>query len=199
MLGLLPKSLEVNGVSYSIDSDFRNILQIFAAFNDDELKDNEKTYICLRRLYTEFEKIPVSDYAEAYKAASDFIECYTRSDTPGPKVIDWEKDEQLIFAAVNKVAGTEIRAVPFMHWWTFLGYFQGIDRDDLWSFILTIRQKKAKHKKLEKYESEFFLANRALCEINHVDKKKDAEEYLLALYNNLKQQDSESDKEGGEG
>jgi len=198
MLGLLPKTLEVNGTSYSINPDYRNILQIFTAFNDDELKDNEKTYICLRRLYTDFSTIPKTDYAEAYKAASDFIECRMHSDKPGPKVVDWEKDEQLIFAAVNKVAGTEIRAVPYMHWWTFLGYFQGIDRDDIWGFVLTIRQKKAKHKKLEKYENEFYLANRSLCEIKQVDKKKDAEDYLLALYNDLKKQDAESETEGGE-
>lgn len=195
MLGQLPKTLNVKGASYSINPDYRNILQIFTAFNDDDLKDNEKTYICLRRLYTELEKIPKSDYAEAYKAASDFIECRMHSDKPGPKLIDWEKDEQLIFAAVNKVAGTEIRAVQNMHWWTFLGYFESIDRDDLWGFILTIRQKKAKHKKLEKYETEFFNANRALCEMKHEDKKKDAEDYLSSLFNQLQ---NEKPEEGGE-
>lgn len=186
MLGTLPKALNVCGIDYSINSDYRNVLQIISAFNDDELKDNEKVYICLCRLYTEFGLIPTQDYEAAYAAACAFIEYNKSDDRPGPKVIDWEQDEHLIFAAVNKVAGQELRALDYMHWWTFLGFFQSIDRDDLYGFVISIRHKRAKHKKLEKHEQEFYNANRSLCEI-HASKnaKKDAEDYLAALYNEL--------------
>ena len=92
----------------------------------------------------------------------------------------------MIFSAVNKVAGREVRAVEYMHWWTFLGYFQTIDRDDIWGFVLTIRQKKAKKRKLEKHETEFYNANRALCDIGKVvDRKKEAEKYASDLFKEL--------------
>ena len=186
MLGQLPTSLEIRGVNYDIRSDYRNILQIISAFDAPDLKDGEKALVGLRRMYVDFEKIPTDAYKEAYEAAVTFIECGMHSDGPSPKVVSWEKDSQLIFAAINKVAGHEVRADPYMHWWTFLGYFQNVDRDDLWGFVLTIRQKRAKGKKLEQYETEFYNANRAMCDIgNRRNRKQEAIEYMEALYNEL--------------
>lgn len=186
MLGLLPKSLDVNGTQRAIRSDYRNILRIISAFEAQELKDQEKILICLKRMYTDFSDIPPSDYEAAYKAAVSFIDGQMKSDDPGPEVVDWEKDEPLIFAAINRVAGMEVRAVEYLHWWTFLGYFQSVNTDDLWGFVLTIRQKQARHRKLEKYETEFYNANRSMCDIGkYKSKKQEAHDYMEALYEEL--------------
>jgi hypothetical protein len=185
MLGQLPKTLEINGVEYAINTDYRNILQIFTAYNADELSDREKVYICMRRLFVDLPRLPRGDFEEAYRAAIRFIECNVHDDKPSPKVVNWEKDEQLIFPAINKVAGMEVRAVPYMHWWTFLGYFQAIDREDIWGFILTIRQKKAKHKPLEKHEKEFYNANRDLCQVEFAESKETAEDALADIFQSL--------------
>ncbi len=42
------------------------------------------------------------------------------------KVMDWEQDEPILFPAINQVAGCEVRSVPYIHWWTFVGYFMEI-------------------------------------------------------------------------
>lgn len=198
MLGLLPTSLTINNTEYEIRTDYRNILTIISAFNDEELRDAEKTLICLVRLYTDFYSIPESDYKEAYEAAVDFIECQMKSDKPSPKVIDWEKDEQLMFAAVNKVAGKEIRSETYIHWWTFIGYFQSIDRESIWGYVLTIRQKKAKRKKLDKAENDFYNANKSMIDIGRVtDRKLDAEMFADELYKQLLEEQREIEvKEG---
>ena len=47
MIGELPKSLTVNGVEHPIRTDFRDVLKIVCAFNDPELEQEEKVYICL--------------------------------------------------------------------------------------------------------------------------------------------------------
>lgn len=185
MLGMLPQTLNINGRAYKIRSDYRNILQIIAAFGDKELSDEEKAYVCLKRLFIAMESIPKSDYQDAYEAAVTFIECHISDRKPSPKVVNWEKDEQLIFPAINKVAGMEVRAVPYMHWWTFLGYFQSIDREDIWGFILTIRQKRAKGKKLEKYEKDFLNANRDICEVEFREEKVTTEDSLAKMFNEL--------------
>lgn len=185
MLGMLPQTLNINGRAYKIRSDYRDILQIIAAFGDKELSDEEKAYVCLKRLFVAMESIPKSDYQDAYEAAVTFIECHISDRKPSPKVVNWEKDEQLIFPAINKVAGTEVRAVPYMHWWTFLGYFQSIDREDIWGFILTIRQKRAKGKKLEKYEKDFLNANRDICEVEFREEKATTEDSLAKMFNEL--------------
>lgn len=185
MLGMLPQTLNINGRAYKIRSDYRDILQIIAAFGDKELSDEEKAYVCLKRLFVAMESIPKSDYQDAYEAAVTFIECHISDRKPSPKVVNWEKDEQLIFPAINKVAGMEVRAVSYMHWWTFLGYFQSIDREDIWGFILTIRQKRAKGKKLEKYEKDFLNANRDICEVEFREEKATTEDSLAKMFNEL--------------
>lgn len=194
MIGLLPQTLKVCNKDYAIRSDFRDILRIIMAYNDKDLSEQEKVFVCLRRIYKDIETMPKDEktYAAAINTATEFIECRMSDGKPGPKLVNWEKDEQLIFPAINKVAGTEVRAVPYMHWWTFLGYFQAIDREDLWGFVLTIRQKKAMHKKLEKHEQEFFAANRDLCSVEFASERKSPEDQMRAIYESLL-------KEGGAG
>ena len=83
---------------------------------------------------------------------------------PEPKTMDWIQDEQLIFSAVNHVAGKELRTEQYIHWWTFLGYFNEI-QDGLFSYVLSIRQKRSKGKKLDKAEQEYYSAHKDLIDI----------------------------------
>jgi hypothetical protein len=166
MLGRLPTSIKINGKNYDINTDFRDILCIIAAFNDDELDDKEKIYICLKRLYKDFDAMPPDDYTEAYTAALSFIECeQPHEHKASPRVVNWEKDEQLLFPAINKVAGCEVRLLQYLHWFTFMGFFQGIDREDTYGYILMLRQKKARGKKFEKHEQEFWNNNKQACSL----------------------------------
>lgn len=158
----LPTSLEVSGEEYAIRSDFRDVLRILLAFDDPELPANEKEYICLYLLYVDFERIPAEDYAEAYKAAVRFIDNGAENDGHSPRTMDWEQDANLLFPAINSVAGYEVRSVEYLHWWTFTGYFMEI-KDSIYSTVLQLRSKKAKGKKLEKSEREFWQANRKIC------------------------------------
>lgn len=181
MLGLLPDKLKIGTKDYAIRADFRNILRIFQAFNDKDLNDREKVIICLKRLFLELEQIPSELYQDAYEQAIKFIEGQIKGSGKA-KVVDWDKDEQLIFPAINKVAGMEVRSIPFLHWWTFLGYFQTVDSDDLWGYVLHIRQKRAKGKKLEKHEQEFFNANRELVLL---EPRKAPEDSLQEIFKSL--------------
>lgn len=161
MIGLLPRKLEVDGIEYEIRSDFRVALLIFEAFNDSELNNAEKATICLECLYT---VIP-ENTEDAYKKAIWFLD---GGDIPksklNKKTFDWKQDESLIFSAVNKSAGFETRAIEYLHWWTFLGYFSEIG-EGLFSQVINIRTKRAKGKKLEKWEREFFNEHREMIEL----------------------------------
>lgn len=192
MIGELPTKLTIGGKDYAIRSDFRNILRIFEALEDDELKDNDKLYIVLARMYTDFNRMPRECYEEAYKEACRFMECHDRSeDKKNPQLINWEKDEHMIFPAINAVAGCEVRTVQYMHWWTFLGYFENVDNECLWSFVLSIRQKRAKGKKLEKHEREFFNNNRDLCTVQFKQKSKKPEDTLADMFEMMTEGGSE--------
>jgi len=189
MLGDLPRTLTVGGRVYRIRSDFRSVLRIIAAYGDDELSDAEKIYVCLRQLYADFKEMPADDYAEAYERASWFLACGQPSTGREPrKTVDWAKDEQLIFPAVNKVAGKEVRLEKYVHWWTFMGYFQSIDREDTYGYVLMLRQKRAKGKQFEKWENEFWNNNREMCDLNMTASSgADAESALAEIYKELLQ------------
>ena len=40
--------------------------------------------------------------------------------------MDWDQDAPLIVPAINKVLGGEVRAMPYLHWWTFVGAYMEI-------------------------------------------------------------------------
>ena len=167
MIGELPRTVSVNGVEYAIRTDFRDILKIVTAFTDPELEDNEKVYVCLFILYEDFDTIPRRDYEAAFKEAIRFID-HAGDDVDeedprkNPRVMDWEQDEAIMFPAINKVAGFETRSAEYVHWWTFMGYYMEIS-EGVFSNVLSIRLKKAKGKKLEKWEREFWNSNKGIC------------------------------------
>lgn len=156
----------MNGRSYAIRTHYKAILDILCAFDDPELENEERVYVCLYILYEDFNSMPERDYEEAFKAALEFIEHGTASDsqTPSVRLMDWEQDERLLFPAINKVAGFETRSVDYLHWWTFLGYYMEMS-DGVFSQILGMRAKKAKGKPLEKWEREYWQANKGICEL----------------------------------
>lgn len=167
MIGELPESLEVNGKQYDIYPDYRNCLRILCALTDPDLDDVEKPLLCLALLYVKADTMPASDYEAALKAASAFLDHGGQEDDGKfhPRLMDWEQDENIIFPAVNRVAGFEVREVEYLHWWTFLGYCMSTDSESTFAQVIALRQKKAKHKKLEKWEREFWAANKSLCEL----------------------------------
>lgn len=167
MIGRLPDSLTVNGREYPIRTDYRDILTIMEAYEDPDLDGAEKAFTMLYILYPDFEEIPQDDLEEAFRQAAWFIDCGAQMKDEAkrtPRLVDWGQDERLLFPAVNTAAGMEVRAVEYMHWWTFMGYFMEI-REGTYAQVLSLRQKKAKGKKLEKWELEYWQNNRDICQL----------------------------------
>ena len=166
----LPTTVPVAGTVYNIrnKADYRVILDVIATCEDAELTNEEQIIIALIIFYdvldsveSVFETFNTSELLEeALQAMMNFIGCY--DDDIGyrtqHKVIDWVQDEQLIVSAINKVARTEIRALEYLHWWTFISYYMAIGECTL-STIVGIRDKIARGKKLDDFEREFKREN----------------------------------------
>lgn len=170
MIGELPETLMVGGKDYPIRTDYRNVLQVFEAFQDPELTQEEKWTVAIYLLFEDFacddDVLEAAqdgfDLGEAMKQISWFIS----AGQPEKQVLEqptynWTQDEQMIFSAVNKVAGRETRELEYLHWWTFLGYFNEVG-EGTFSFIVGIRHKLNKGKKLEKHEKEFLSHNKEI-------------------------------------
>lgn len=155
----LPAAVVIGGREYKIHADFRDILEILSLLDD----PNETEYIRWRKalavFYEEWQKIPSEHLSEAMQQLADFINCGQQDEKPAPKLLDWQQDALTIAADVNKVAGCEIRALPFLHWWTFLSYFAAIGEGQL-SMLVTIRDKLRRGKPLEKWERDYYRQNK---------------------------------------
>lgn len=169
----LPTSVCGGGTEYPIRTDFRAVLDVLCAMNDPELGEREKSIVLVQIMFPDWQNIPFEHLQECCKKACEFIDCGNRDDgKPHPKMIDWEQDAPIIVPAVNSVAHAEVRSVPYLHWWTFWGYFMEVG-ESLLSSVLNIRDKKAKHKKLEKWEQEFYRENKEIIDFK---RKETAEE-----------------------
>ncbi len=177
----LPTSVEVNGTEYKIQSDYRAALDILAALSDNELSNEDKAYAALDIFYPAFSEMPVSDYREALQQCFLFIDCGempngTKKQAP---LMSWSQDFRLIVAPVNRIAGGDVRALPYLHWWTFYSYYQEIG-DCLFAQVVSVRDKKARGKSLDKQEKEFYRRNRDMVDLR--TNYSDAEKNVLAAW-----------------
>lgn len=81
----------------------------------------------------------------------------------GMQDMDWQQDFPLIVAPVNKVLGEEVRAMRYLHWWTWNTAYTEIG-DCMFAQVVNIRRKKSKGEKLDKSEQEFYRKNRHLID-----------------------------------
>lgn len=159
----LPTSAAVGGKEYHIrnNADYRVILDVIAAYEDETLTDAERVISALIIFYDGVNTIEdvyctFDDVQEAVNVMMRFISCDDNKMGHNAKIklIDWVQDEQLIASAINRVIGQEVRFIDYMHWWTFIGHYMAVGECAL-SHVVGIRNKIARGKKLEKHEKEF--------------------------------------------
>ncbi len=160
----LPTSVKVCGIEYNIRSDYRAVLDICIALTDPELSDQDKGAVALSIFYPDLEKIPPENLEDALKQCFWFINCGEENHTQkGPKLVDWGQDFKLIVAPVNRVMGTEIRALGYLHWWTWVCAYQEIG-ECTFAQVVRIRDRKARGKALDKSDKEWYRKNRHLVD-----------------------------------
>lgn len=160
----LPRTAVVGGREYEIRTDFREILHIIEELNNPDIPEWIRWHIAIGSFFVG--EIPAENKREAMDRLSEFISYQETESRPGPVLMDWSQDAKAIVADVNKVAGQEVRDLPYLHWWTFLSYFHAIGEGQF-STMISIRDKLRKGKQLEKWEKEYYRENK-----ERVDLKK---------------------------
>ena len=114
----LPTCINVGGEDYKIRTDFRAVLDILKYFADPEYEPDEKWEICLDILYEDYANMPYNRRQEAAEKALEFIDMGIKDDgRRKPHTMDWEQDAPIIIPSVNRVLGSEVRAMEYLHWW----------------------------------------------------------------------------------
>lgn len=173
----LPVSVEVQGISYDIRTDYRCILDILSAVADPELDNQEKAEAALDIFYPGFEDMPSEHYEDALRGCFRFINCDSEeAPHKAPRLVDWEQDYSLLIAPINRVLGQEARAVEYLHWWTFLSAYYEIG-DCTFAQVVRIRDMKARGRSMDKSDREWYRRNRHLVDFKRTYTR--AEEDLM--------------------
>ena len=179
----LPTSVEIDGTSYEIRTDFRVIFDICSVLDDRELSDYEKKVCIVEMFYPDLQgKYPAIE--DLVERCFWFIRCGDPVDKQKkPKLVDWEQDFTYITSAVNRVLGADIRGIPYdaehntggLHWWTFISAYNEIGSECTFAQIVRIRDKKARGKNLDKEDTEWYRKNQELVDFRKVysDAEKD--------------------------
>ena len=173
--------------------DYRMVLDCLGVLEDEELKPLERIYAGLIIFYENFNDLQsildlddevVSSLLEKMFDFFNLNEPQDDTEIEKPKLVDRQTDSTLIISAINNIAGKEIRAEKYLHWWTFIGYYMAIGECSL-STVIGIRDKMAKNKKLENYEKEFKANNPKYFKMDlRTKSQKISDEWARSVWNN---------------
>ena len=173
----LPDSLQVGDRGIPIRADFRDVFKALAVFNE-PLPVAVRWCKAMKLFYCQ--SIEPEEYGAAAEAMAAFINCGA-PEKQGRRLICWQHDGRLIASEINKVAGREVRQLPFVHWWTFLGWFHAIG-DGPFAQTVAIRARLAAGKPLTDSQQAFYTENRDMVRLPdapEIQREKQQLELLL--------------------
>ena len=172
----LPTTINAGGQILPIrnNGDWRMVIDVNIALTDLELTEQERALVALMIFY-DCEIDEIKDIQAAIDGAMSFIAVGENESQQAkrPVLVDWQEDAGIIISGINGVLNREVRADPYMHWWTFVAAYMAIG-DSVLATVVSIRDKIARGKKLEKHERDFrrdnphyFCGNKRKTEAEH--------------------------------
>ena len=182
----LPTRAVIEDRVYQIHSDYRDVLELLRWLDGTAAPDLDaatRWYVAMRLFYPDFAAMPRQDWEPATRFLMEFLAA-GRPDPrhPGPRLVDWQRDAPRIAAGNRQATGQEVRALPYLHWWSFLSAFDAIGEGSF-ATVVAIRDKLRRGKKLEGWELEFYRSHRAAVDLRPApgDADEAEKQRLLAL------------------
>ena len=164
----LPIAVKIDGIEYKITNqcDYRMVLDVICALNDNELSEEQKVRTALYIFYEDISNC--SNVEKAVKEMYKIISYGEESEEQGeskPRLMDWEHDFPQIAPPVSRVLGYDVRTPgKYCHWWSLLGAYYEIGECQF-STVVSIRSKRAKGKPLDDWEREFYKENKKIVDL----------------------------------
>lgn len=165
----LPMSVEIDGKEYAIrnNCDFRIVLDVISALNDEELEMEQRVQCALFIFYEDLTRL-----TDVQKAVAEMLKIInlgeeTKEEERKPKLMDWEHDYPQLAPAISRVLGYSVRQkTTYTHWYDFIGAYMEIG-ECTFANIISIRNKRMKGKKLETWEQDFYRENKKMVDLPH--------------------------------
>lgn len=172
----LPTTVKTHDINFNIrnECDYRIVLDVINVIEDKDFTADEIAECTLMLFYENIEQLnEIEDDIERSEALQYLFEEMFKIINLGevsaekntkPAIMNWSKDFKLLVSPISRVIGYDVRKPEHTHWWTFVGAYMEIG-DCSFANIVSIRNKRYKGKKLEKWEEEFYRENRELIDL----------------------------------
>lgn len=173
MMWDLPTEIQIGEQIYHITKkcDYRVVLDVIIALNDEEMTTEEKVICGLLLFYEELtrENIRFCPHLEQLQKEMFSIinggEEQEENQEQKPQLMDWQHDFPQLAPPISRVLGYDVRTPDkYTHWYSFLGGYMEIG-ECTFSTIVSIRSKRAKGKKLDNWEQEYIREHRKMVEL----------------------------------
>ena len=189
-----PEKIEVDGIQFALDTDFRTAIRCFEIIEDDSIDDYERA---LAIIYLLLGDIPVNvDLRKVLKVLQKYLACGNDKNRPSEerKDMDFIQDEKYIVASFMSDYHIDLSSNESMHWWHFINLLNGLTEECVLNKVREIRTcdlKDFKGKQREKMAK----AKRQLAlktKVSHED------EIVLARFNALFEPSAENQLDEGD-
>ena len=133
LIDILPNKIEVEGIEYDINSDFRTSMLFELMMSDNELDNKQKIEQALKLYYP---KVP-ENINEAmdqllwfYRCGKDLITSGESGKGKSTQIYDFNFDDDYIYSAFLDQYGIDLQDVENLHWWKFKAMFKSLKEDN---------------------------------------------------------------------
>lgn len=187
LLDILPETVDIDGIEYRINSDFRISILFELLMQDDELGKRQKLVQGLQLYYPE---IP-HNVTMAVDKMIWFYRCGKETGNGGhgsgsgraKQIYSFEYDDDYIYAAFLEQYGIDLQDIEELHWWKFRALFRGLSEDTEFVKIMGYRSVKITSE-MSKGQREFYKKMQSIHALPITDAERKADELLTeALLN----------------
>lgn len=157
-----PKQATVNGVKYSINTDFNVALKCFDIINDESIGDTERTYAVVYKLFgfiPKDEDMPIFvEKVEKYLGCGQSQEEHKER----KKDMDFSYDWKYLVASFMSDYNINLNESN-MHWYQFVDLIQGFTEDSVMSRVRDLRNYDLSEVKDYKQRNKIISAQKAVA------------------------------------
>lgn len=140
LLDELPKSVEIDGRKYAIDTDYTTSIRYELLLMDSSFDEGEKARLALNLYY---DNLPNNLEAAMQKiywfyAGGDIPKKGAKTGGNAKRIYSFEHDSEYIYAAFLADYGIDLQNTN-LHWWKFKALFQSLREDNLINKIMGYR------------------------------------------------------------
>ncbi len=178
-----PTKIKVNNKVLNINSDFRNCIKIIEAFEDEDLFDEEKYLILIKRLYVD--EVEEEDLKEAITKGIKFLDLGEESkenEVNIKRVYSFTKDDNYIYTGIRQSHNIDLNSIDYLHWWNFVYLFLDIGQDCMFNQLIYYRKRKNEGK-LTKEERKVYISMRKILDLDYEEDDDEDDEFMQKLNN----------------